>query len=194
MCLHFQPMQQNNSTASGFLNNERNVQAPLQQQDFRLGLPNDQIFCRFPMLLLGARCYTDASTTPDLLNHDLRRAGLGIFIFDPRCNSKFYIKAHVCNITSVIMAEAAALAFAATACCSLQIGDISFLTDNQLLVSYFNGSDLSFPPHWGIKPFTQSFLNSVNNKKVQVLKIQRSMNVTAHSLAQSSLQTLWGSM
>jgi len=181
-------MQENNSTAAGTHIDGGNAQAHIQQQNFRLGLPSDQTFCRFPMLLPGARCYTDASIAPDMPNPSPRRAGLGIFILDPRRNFKFYIKVQIGNITSVIMAEAAALAFSATASSSLQIGDISFLTDSQLLVSFFNGTDLSSPPHWEAKPFTQSFLNSVINKRVQVLKVQRSMNVTAHSLANQAFR------
>ncbi|XP_066311255.1 uncharacterized protein [Miscanthus floridulus] len=163
-------MQENNSTAAGTHIDGGNAQARIQQQNFRLGLPSDQTFCRFPMLLPGARCYTDASIAPDMPNPSPRRAGLEIFILDPRRNFKFYIKVQIGNITSVIMAEAAALAFAATTSSSLQIGDISFLADSQLLVSFFNGTNLSSPPHREAKPFTQSFLNSVINKRLQVLK------------------------
>jgi hypothetical protein len=92
------------------------------------------------------------------------------------------------NITSVIMAEAAAMAFAASISSLLQAEEVSFLTDSQILVNYFNGPDLSSPPHWEAKPFTQRFINSVANKRIPVLKVQRSMNTTAHTLASQALR------
>jgi len=121
------------------------------------------------MLLPGARCYTDASIAPDMTQPSSKKAGLGIFILDPRSNLKLYIKVQIYNITSVIMAETAAMAFAAKASSMLQIEEVSFLTDSQLLVNYFNGPDLNHPPHWDAKPFTQRFINSVANKRIQGL-------------------------
>lgn len=141
------------------------------QHQFRLGLRSDQAICSFPILLHGARCYSDAS------------AGLGIFILDPSEQLKVYIKASVNQVTSVLMAEAAGLAFAAWVTSLLHIRDISFLTDCQILVNFFNSSDLSSPPSWDIKQFTQRFLNAVANSNRQVLKVERSLNTTAHSLA-----------
>jgi hypothetical protein len=38
----------------------RSPQTNMLQQNFRLGLPGNLFPCRFPMLLPGARCYTDA--------------------------------------------------------------------------------------------------------------------------------------
>jgi len=56
-----------------------------------------------------------------------RKAGLTIFILDPRTsNLKLYIKVQIYNITLVIMAEAAAMAFAAKASSMLQIEEVSF--------------------------------------------------------------------
>jgi hypothetical protein len=45
------------------------------------------------------------------------------------------------------MAEAAGLALAASSISSLHISEASFLTDSQVLVNFFNGSDLGSPPH-----------------------------------------------
>lgn len=83
----------------------------------------------------------------------------------------------------MLMAKAAAMATAATIIRLLNMNQVSFLTDNQALVNFFNGVNLDNPPHWEIKPFTQSFLNEVSNKQIQVLKIARNLNTTAHSLA-----------
>jgi hypothetical protein len=78
--------------------------------------------------------------------------------------------------------------FAASISSLLQAEEVSFLTDSQILVNYFNGPDLSSPPHWEAKPFTQRFINSVANKRIPVLKVQRSMNTTAHTLASQALK------
>jgi len=100
-----------------------------------------------------------------------------------------YIKALINNTTSVIMAEAAALALAALVSTMLQIEEISYLTDSQLLVTYLNGPDLRNPPHWDVKPFTERFLSSVANRRIQVLKVQRDMNATAHILANQAFRS-----
>ena len=161
---------------------------PPPQDDFRLGWPNNRTACRFPILLPGVKCYTDASIIPDTVNSNPRKAGIGIFILDPAHQSKFLIKAHINQITSVLMAEAASLALAASIISLLHTDDTSFLTDSQLLVNFFNGNDLNLPPHWDIKPFTQRFLNAVTSRRVQVIKIARSSNITAHSLATQALR------
>lgn len=70
-----------------------------------------------------------------------------------------FLQAALTSTTSVLMAEAAALDLAAKMVSLLNIQWPSYLTDNQQLVTFFNGSDLSTPPDWAIKPFTQSFIN-----------------------------------
>lgn len=112
-----------------------------------------------------------------------RKPGLGVFILYSERQEKFFIKAQVKHCSSVLMAEAAALALAANITSRLQISQMSFLTDNQALVNLFNGDNLDSPPDWRIKPFTQRFINDVTNKAVQVLKIETRLNITAHSLA-----------
>jgi hypothetical protein len=69
-----------------------------------------------PALLQGARCYTDASTQPDTPQQVTRRAGLGVFIVNSHLQSTIYIKAAMTGTTSVLTAEAAALALAASCC------------------------------------------------------------------------------
>jgi len=117
-------------------------------------MQNNKTLCRFPETLSDARCFTDASTDPDVTYSSPRRAGLGIFFLDPRANNSYYIKLQINNITSVVMAEAAALAFAAAIASALGLKDITFLTDSQMLANYFNGQNLSCPPFWDAKPFT----------------------------------------
>jgi hypothetical protein len=40
----------------------------------------NRLFVTSPSTMQGLRCYTDASTTPDLLSNGIRPAGIGIFI------------------------------------------------------------------------------------------------------------------
>ena len=151
-------------------------------------MQNNKTLCRFPETLSDARCFTDASNDPDVTHSSPRRAGLGIFFLDPRANNSYYIKLQINNITSVVIAEAATLAFAAAIASALGLQDITFLTDSQMLTNYFNGQNLSCPPFWDAKPFTQKFLNFNANKRSQVLKIPRSRNSTAHSLVSSAFR------
>lgn len=69
------------------------------------------------------------------------------------------------------MAESAAMALAAKICDLLRFSDMSFLTDSQILASFFNGPDLDKPPQWQIKPYTQKFLNAVTNCNWKVFKV-----------------------
>lgn len=105
------------------------------------------------------RCYTDASTSPDILPQVSRKAGLGVLIISNQTGivSSVYIKALLKNSTSVLMVEAAALALGAQLLTKIDVQQPSFLSDNQKLVSFFSGKDHSNPPQWEIKPFTQGF-------------------------------------
>ena len=110
-------------------------------------IPTPPLFqVNFPALLQGARCYTDAAIAPDQANQHMRKAGLGVFILEPRRKLMIHIKA-IATANSVIMAEAAAISLAGTILSTMQIQDVFFLTDNQQMVRFFNGSDHSDPPH-----------------------------------------------
>jgi len=88
---------------------------------------------------------------------------------------QIYIKATMSDSSSVIMAEAAALALAAAVTETLNVHHINFLSDNQQLVHFFNGSDGSNPPNWRIKHLTQSFINHTKEKKYRALQGSRSL-------------------
>jgi hypothetical protein len=92
------------------------------------------------------------------------------------------------------MAETAAMALAAKISSSLGISEISFLTDNQLLESFFNGTSYDMPPHWDIKPYTQSFLNATAGYNWKVFKVQRDLNITAHVLANQAFRSSLGTV
>lgn len=93
------------------------------------------------------------------------------------------------NTTSVLMAEAAAMAMAASIISALRIQNPVFLTDNQELVSFFNGDNHDLPPRWEIKPYTQLFINCTRNNAPTVGKIARGLNTTAHELATQAFRS-----
>jgi ribonuclease HI len=120
-----------------------------------------------PALLQGHMCYVDASTTPDQPNQQPSLAGLGVFILNlqEQPTQAMYIKAKLHACTSVIMAEAAALALASVIIDKLNITGVNFLSDSEQLVHFLNKEDLSNPPDWRIKPFTQLFLQPCSNQR-----------------------------
>jgi hypothetical protein len=88
------------------------------------------------------------------------------------------------------MAEAAALALAATVTAHIQIQRINFLSDNQELVNFFNSSDLSHPPDWRIKHMTQHFINYNHSRSLRTYKISGVLNQTADTLARQALRDI----
>lgn len=146
---------------------------------------------RLPALLPGSRCYTDASSLPDQIAPLVpKTAGLGVFLINMQVHppQNIYIKAVITNSTSVIMAEAAAMALAAAVSERLQLQHTNFLTDNQELVKFFNSADCSDPPDWRIKHLTQLFINHTQNRSTRTFKINRNQNQTADTLARQALQ------
>jgi len=81
------------------------------------------MFIQNPQALQGFTCYVDASTEPDSLTHNIRPAGLGIVIVNTQVHpeSRIHIKAVLDDTSSVIMAEAAAIALAAKILTALQV-------------------------------------------------------------------------
>jgi hypothetical protein len=83
--------------------------------------------------------------------------------------SSIHINAIMHSTSSVLMAEAAALALAASVVSAMDIPSPIFLTDSQQLVT-FNGSNHSSPPLWDIKHYTQKFINFNAAKQLQGLQ------------------------
>jgi ribonuclease HI len=144
-----------------------------------------------PSTLQGYRCYIDAATAPDSNNHSPRIAGLEIFIVNTNVNPplSMFIKAFMQGSTSVLMAESTALALATSLCRMMNLEDISFFTDSQLLVNCINRENTAHPPDWRIKPFTQAIVSSLQDS-YKVHKIPRIQNYMAHSLANRALHHL----
>jgi len=84
------------------------------------------------------------------------------------------------------MAEAAALALGAQILRELRVHQPFFLLDNQQLVSFFNGTDHANPPHWDIKPLTQTSINITSAIGGKIFKIDRKLNLTTHVLGQQA--------
>lgn len=88
-------------------------------------------------------------------------AGIGVLIVNPQVQptQTIYIKAKLTGSSSVLMAEAAALALAAAVTDCMNLDNITFLSDSELLVQFLNAADQSNPPDWRIKYYTQLFSN-----------------------------------
>lgn len=84
---------------------------------------------QIPGQLHGSRCYIDASTLPDPVSSLPRRARIGIFIINMQVHppQQVYIKAAMSDSTSLLMAEAAALALAAIVTERLHLQHTNFL-------------------------------------------------------------------
>lgn len=162
-----------------------------QSQPQMLDHPNplmNRYIIHEPAILPGVRCYADASTPPDQLSLTPKMAGLGIFFVNTQVQlaQTIYIKAVMTSVDSVLMAEAAALALAATVNDRLNFNNTSFLSDCQQLVQFLNAADHSNPPDWKIKFFTQLFVNHSQNRGSNIYKISRTLNRTADTLAKQA--------
>jgi hypothetical protein len=97
-----------------------------------------------------------------------------------------FIKAAMQDSTSVLMAESAALALATVLLENWSYRMQSFY-QNQQLVHFLNGADLSNPPDWRIKPYTQMISPLLAGTSSSIRKISRSQNQMADSLARQAL-------
>ena len=141
-------------------------------------------------LLQGPRCYVDASTALDQPHLQPRFAGLGVFILNlqEQPAQAIYIKAKHVACTSVLMAEAASLALASAIIDRLNLTRVSYLSDCEQLVHFLNSDDLSNPPDWRIRYFTQTFSNHSRSSSSRVYKIHRRLNTTADALARQATE------
>jgi hypothetical protein len=148
----------------------------------------DSYATAIPALLPGSRCYVDASTSSDQVGAAPTIAGLGIFIlnFQVQPTQMIYIKATLTSYSSVIMVEAASLALASSITRAMNIHNCNFLSDCQQLVQFLNKDDLSNPPDWRIKPFTQVFSNNAAHTSSRIIKINKNLNTTADALARQA--------
>lgn len=160
------------------------------------GMNTDQRMNRYtisaPALLQGIRYFVDASTSPHQPSIHLRQAGLGILLVNTEVQptQTVYIKAILADCSSVLMAEAAAIALAVQIIQSMNLTNISFLSDCQQLVHFLNTADHSNPPDWRIKHFTQLFTNHSRCRGFKIFKIDRRLNTTADAQSRQALSHL----
>jgi hypothetical protein len=98
-----------------------------------------------------------------------------------------YVKATLSEATSVLMAEAAALALAALITDKLGLRQVTFLSDNQQLVNFLNNQDQTNPLQWRIKYYTKIFCNSTAPRNTRTHRIHITQNQTADALARQAL-------
>ena len=134
-------------------------------------------------------CYTDASISPDGPNTQPRFAGIGIVFVNMQGDpgNKLFIKAIIKDASSVIMAEAGALALAARIAVSMGYTNVSFFSDSSQLVQFLSTHDHSHSPDWRMKNFTQEYDNSTASIQSNLYKINRAENLVADSLARNAL-------
>jgi hypothetical protein len=112
-------------------------------------------------------------------------AGVGIVFANLQDSpgNKLYIKAIINNASSVIMAEAGALALAARVAVNMGYTNVSFFSDCRQLVQFLSSQDHSNPPEWRMKNFTQEYDTSSVTIHSKLYKINRAQNLEADSLA-----------
>jgi hypothetical protein len=124
--------------------------------------------------------YADASTTPDHPSLPPRTASLGVFFVNPQVQPMhtIYIKAFMTGVGSVLMAEAVALALAATVNDALNFNNTSFLSDCQQLVHFLNDKDQTNP--------LEVFANCSARRRSKIFKVNRNLISTTDNLAKQA--------
>jgi len=166
-----------------------NTSAGTEKRSFQA---SDPFLVSFPSSFAGTRCYTDATTLPDNQTSGTTQAGLGVFIINTDENPpiSIFVKALLQESSSVLMAESAALALATDLLNQIQCTRYTIFSDNQQLVYFLNKSNLSNPPDWRIKPYSQSAANLLAIYSTQVRRIKRTQNQMADSLARQAFQAI----
>jgi ribonuclease HI len=100
-----------------------------------------------------------------------------------------FVKVAMQGSSSVFVAEAAALALAATLLNVMGFIPANLFSENQLLVNCINGSDPPNTPDWRAVPYTQIGSSTLAGS-FKVHKISRDQNQMADSLARQGLAYL----
>lgn len=96
---------------------------------------------------------------------------------------KHYIKAVMLHSHSIIMAEAVALALAATL--MINFDNVSFLSKCSQLVDFINKDEHENPPDWRIKEYTQNFKNCTLYRNARAYN-SRTLNTNADVFARQA--------
>jgi ribonuclease HI len=151
----------------------------------------NRFFVASPSFMEGLNCYTDAATAPDHMSNGITSAGLGIYILNSQTQPSVTVsfKAVLRDSQSVFAAEAAALAFATLLLHFMQMDQVNYFTDNQLLAHYLNNVDRFDIPDWRAAAYTH-IINSSLTCASKVFHISRTHNGMADSLAKEGLHLL----
>jgi hypothetical protein len=118
-----------------------------------------------------------------------RVAGLGVYLMNPDHNSTIYIQASSAHVDSVLQAEAHALVLAGAAVRFLGWNNVTFLSVCKVLVDTAEAADLiSKPGHWSARPILPEFFIYRRQQLEHVIKVPRSKNKIAHSIAKRALK------
>ncbi|CAN6335055.1 unnamed protein product [Urochloa humidicola] len=134
----------------------------------------------------GTKCYTDAAITPDVQRYNPRPAGLGILIQGSTDTLHRCTLIQAINETALdaLQAEAYALTLASAVIKALQIQQVSYMTDSQILATNLQHEDpITNVADWRIRPLIADFIAHSEDSVFTCQKIPRSMNSTAHILA-----------
>jgi ribonuclease HI len=141
---------------------------------------------------IGPNIYTDATwkgiASPlNVGSFYKERAGLGIY-FDWNKEDHYVIYLQAVSFAgSALQAEAQALELSAQIGKSLQIQELNFLTDSQILANALTRRDTTnYPGHWIIRPNLYQFLDHLQGIKARVFKIKRENNIVAHRQAREA--------
>jgi hypothetical protein len=186
-----QLQQTRDTTSAGMQIYNTGTDAPSLHLTQTAGDPSENRYLvRFLDSLQGVRCYTDASTSPDLPSSNPRIAGIGLFIINTQVQpaQTIYIKATMTTTTSVLMGEAAAIALAAVVTHRLGFQQVTFLSYNQQLVHFLNGQikliHRSGESNTSLKPSSTSqpkeIKNLTHNQTADVLTRQALVQSQSH--------------
>ncbi|XP_062186293.1 uncharacterized protein LOC133889797 [Phragmites australis] len=101
--------------------------------------------------------------------------------------SGIFITAQIFQAHGPLMAEAQAVSLAAKVVKSLGLNQVTYISDNQTLVTALHKGDIiTTPGHWNLRPILAEFFN--NNREIlfEARKIRRELNKMAHSLTRKA--------
>lgn len=142
---------------------------------------------RSPMQLLpGPRCYMDAATPAPGTTRTPKPAGLGLFMHNTASliTSVLFVQERMAQTRDPLHAEEQALLLSSTITAELNLDQVNYISDNQILVTTLNKRDYTNEPDdWRLRPLLYQFQDNTVNRTYQVTKINRKHNKTAHNQA-----------
>jgi hypothetical protein len=145
------------------------------------------------LAIQGNRIYSDVAwkTTKIPGSQGTIQTGLGVYceLQQEQLKTKIQIQASTSKASSPLHVEAIAILLAAKIANSLQIQQVTFLTDN-LTLARAAASKRATDPHvpWEIREQIAIFMQSNRNIEEQVYHIRREVNSVAHNCAHQAIR------